>query len=106
MIMHILRGDEQYRLHAYVCDNSCVQTVDHMGTVSFTHVFVNRPNECRYAVVSQWNTRTHKDDVMVWDMYESQEKLRTGRLVPPENVKIYRSVDAAITATMLTYGDK
>lgn len=105
MIMHILKGDEQYRLHAYVCGNACVKNVDNMGTVSFTHVFTNRPYDCRYAVVSQWNVAKHATDVLVWDLYETTEKLSSGKLVPPQPVNVFDDVDAAIMATSMTYKD-
>lgn len=96
-------SDSKYRLHAYVCGNACLQTVESMGTMSFTMIFLKRPADCRYAVVSQWNIATHSDQVLVWDLYDTREKIKSGKLIEPEPVYIGDSVDAAIMATFMTY---
>lgn len=94
---------EQYRLHAYVCGNACLQTVDNEGTVSFAMVFLKRPAECRYAIVTRYSVDKHAEEVIVWDLYEAQENIRTGALVPPEPTMICDSIDAAVMATFMTY---
>lgn len=94
---------QQYKLHAYVCDDACLQSVESMGTMSFTMIFLKRPDKCRYAVVSKWDTTTHGDQVLVWDLYDAREKIRTGELVEPEAIYVGDSVDAAIASTFLTY---
>lgn len=95
----------QYKLHAYVCGNACLRRIDNMGTVTFTKIFTERPDGCRYAVVSHWNVVDHADEVLVWDLYETREKLRTGRLIEPEPVYRGDCVDAAVMATFMTYKD-
>jgi hypothetical protein len=92
-------------LHAYVCGNACVQPVDNMGTVTFTWLFLHRPADCRYAIVSQWDVKAHADKVLVFDLYETQENIKSGRLVTPAPVRVCDSIDAAIMATTLLYED-
>jgi len=97
---------EQYRLHAYVCGSACVQPVENMGTMTFTMIFVRRPYDCRYAVVSKWSVEKHEDEVFVFDLYEAQEALKGGQHVtPPPPMHKGDCVDAAIMATQLVYQD-
>lgn len=93
----------QYRLHAYVCGNACLRTVESMGTMSFPMIFIKRPDNCRYAVVSRWDVVTHNDQVLVWDLYDAREKVKTGEVVEPDPIWVGDSVDAAIMATFMTY---
>jgi hypothetical protein len=97
--------NEQFKLHAYVCGNACLQTPDVDGTMSFQMVFLKRPENCRYAIVTHYNIEQHGDEVLVWDLYEAMENLRTGAIVPPEPVRKCESVDAAIMATFMLYED-
>jgi hypothetical protein len=96
---------EQVKLHAYVCGNACLQKVDNEGTMSFTMVFMKRPADCRYAIVTRYNIATHTDEVVVWDLFEAQENLRTGKLMPPAPARVCDSIDAAIMATFMLYED-
>jgi hypothetical protein len=97
---------EQYTLHAYVCGNACLQTPDVDGTVSFSMIYVKRPDNCRYAIVSRYDVDRHDDEVMVWDLFDAWENIRTGDITPPEPVRRAASVDAAIMATFLLYDEE
>jgi hypothetical protein len=96
---------EQFRLHAYVCGNACLQTPDVDGTVSFTMIYMKRPDNCRYAIVSRYSVDKHDDEVMVWDLFDAMENIRTGNILPPDPVRTADSVDAAIMATFMLYED-
>jgi hypothetical protein len=78
---------EQYKLHAYVCGNACLQRIDNEGTLSFMMVFMKRPADCRYAICTRYNVDAHDDEVVVWDLYEVQQSLHTGKLVTPEPIR-------------------
>jgi hypothetical protein len=95
-----LNRGQTYRCHAYVCSNACVQMVDNMGTVTFTWLFLHRPIDCRYAVVSTWD-----EQVLVFDLFETQENLRNTALIPPDPTWVGGDVDAAIMAAQLGYRD-
>jgi hypothetical protein len=97
--------NEQFKLHAYICGNACMQHVDVDGTLSFMMLFMRRPAECRYAVVSHYNVAQHADEVLVFDLYEAQENLKTGALVAPEPMFRGDCVDAAVMQTFMTYRD-
>lgn len=97
--------NEQYKLHAYVCGNACLQQVDNEGTISFTMAFMKRPADCRYAIVTRYNIDIHAEEVIVWDLYEAMENLKTGKLEPPDPVRVCDSLDAAIMATFMLYED-
>lgn len=94
-----------YRIHAYVCGQACVRLMENMGTVDFVWLFMNRPNDCRYAVVSQWNVARHAEDFLVFDMYEAQESLKSGKLVAPPPLRTEVDADTAIMATAMLYED-
>lgn len=96
---------EQFRLHAYVCGNACLQTPDVDGTMSFNMIFVKRPDNCRYAIVTRYSVDKHDDEVMVWDMFDAMENIRTGVISPPDPVRVAGTVDAAIMATFLLYDE-
>jgi hypothetical protein len=96
----------QFRLHAYVCGDACVQYVDNMGTLSFMKIFMHRPSNCRYAIVTRWNIEKHADEVIVWDMFETLEHIRTADVLPPPPRHVCDSIDAAIMATTLLYEDE
>jgi hypothetical protein len=96
---------EQFKLHAYVCGNACLQTVDNEGTVSFMMVFMRRPADCRYAICTRYNVQTHLDEVVVWDLYEVMQQVSTGKLITPEPIRVCDNIDAAIMATFMLYED-
>jgi hypothetical protein len=105
MEAHRVTRSEQVKLHAYVCGNACLQTVDNEGTMSFVMVYMKRPADCRYAIVTRYNVVTHLDEVVVWDLFEAQENLKTGRLIPPTPRLVCDSIDAAVMATFMLYED-
>ncbi len=94
----------QFKLLAYVCGSSCVVYPDNIGTVNFTRIFLQRPNDCRYAIVSLYNVADHKEDVMVFDLYETMER-GDSKLEAPQPVKCCDDLDGAIMATLMLYRD-
>lgn len=96
---------EHYRIHAYVCGQACVREMDMMGTVSFGWVFTNRPDDCRYAVLSHYDVATHADVVEVYDLFAAGFSRATG-LVPPAPIRICDNVDTAIMATSMLYEEE
>ena len=96
-------SDERYRLVGYVCDGSCFKQHAGEGTMTYHQVFVQRPDTCRYAVLE----RFEPSQFLVVDLYETTMKpLYNGPLATFErgiNTKIYRSEDAAVAATQLSY---
>lgn len=97
-----MRGEAQYRVHAYICGRTCVQHVEQMGTVPFSWVWQHRPGDCRYAVASEWRPN---EVVIVWDLYQVQMLMPDLKPIAPEPITEYGDVDAAIMATAMTYGD-
>jgi hypothetical protein len=68
-------------------------------------VFMRRPADCRYAVVTHYNIDEHADEVLVWDLFEAQENLKSGALIAPEPLYRGDCIDAAIMKTFMTYQD-
>jgi hypothetical protein len=89
---------KRYTLHAYVCGRDCVRDSDHIGAMTFRQVFVERPADCRYAVVED-----HDGRVLVWDLLDLDNML--GFDVEPEPVRETHDVDSAIVATALLYDE-
>lgn len=94
---------QQYTLYAYVCGGACVKRSDVDGTVSFMQVFMKRPSECRYAVVGMWDVATHGEVILVWDLFETMQKQRSGKLVAPQPLMVCDDVDQAIMATLILF---
>lgn len=46
----------RYRLLAYVCDRNCVKWVDNEGTLEFGDILLQRPSDCRYAILEKGDT--------------------------------------------------
>lgn len=95
--------NDRYRLVGYVCDGSCFKQHTGQGTLTYHQVFMQRPDTCRYAVLEQFTPH----QFIVIDLYDTtmsksdSEVLATFERSP--NAKIYRSEDAAIAATQLSY---
>ena len=98
---------EQYRLHAYVCRPGCVQWQDTVGTVTFEWIYLNRPEECRYAVAASWSIPKHGEEIVVWDLFDTMVTKARGHLtlVPPKPKFNVDDLDAAVMATSLLYSE-
>jgi hypothetical protein len=95
-----------YKLIAFVCDEGCVKRVKQgYGTRTFRDIYVNRPDDCRYAVATQWNPVKHEEEVIVWDLYEATTQPLFRDIQAPQPTLIHHSVEAAIAATLLLYED-
>lgn len=85
-----------YRLYAYVCGKACIQAPPHTDPVTFTTVFNERPNKCRFAVAQQiplvrgkqppgpTHIVTYGDPTgpfVVWDLFD--DELVRGRRAGP-----------------------
>lgn len=90
--------EKYYLLHAYVCGEGCVKWNDNIGMVTFSRVFVDRPNNCRFAVAEEKPER-----VIVWDLYNVEQTVRSGKLVTPQPFGVHTTVDAAVMATQMLY---
>lgn len=82
----------RYTLHTYVCGPYCTQEVPHEGVLTYAQILTERPQGCRYAVVSD-----HANTVQVWDLYEQNPSKE------PLVVFEWVDVDAAVMATMMRY---
>jgi hypothetical protein len=95
-----------YKLIAFVCDGGCVKRVKQgYGTRTFRDIYVNRPDNCRYAVASRWDVVNHRDEVIVWDLYEATTQPSYRDIEAPAPALIHTNVEAAIAATLLLYED-
>jgi hypothetical protein len=63
---------------------------------------VNRPDDCRYAVAGSWDIAKHRENVLVWDLYNVNIG-RGGKLLTPAPVRVLSDVDAAIMANTILY---
>jgi hypothetical protein len=101
----------RYHLHAYVCGGACVRRVtlgQRMPTVDFPQVFASRPNDCRYAVVSQWDMAEHKFRYVVFDLFEVKKKTfatMPDELIAPKPRLVHDDLDAAIMGTVMLYDE-
>lgn len=86
---------QRYTLHAYVCGRSCVHRPEHDGAMTFAQILIERPNDCRYAVVGDDAQR-----VLVWDLYDA-----VVHPVPlePTPLRVLTDVDQAIVSTLMLY---
>lgn len=105
MIYSMTLTSSQYRLHAYVCGEGCVKWSDQISTVSYDWIYMNRPAECRYAVAGQWSVPKHGEEVVVWDLFDTQQRMVRGHLtlIPPKPMFEVDDLDAAIMATNMLY---
>jgi allophanate hydrolase subunit 2 len=92
----------RYTLHAYVCAQGCVKWRESMGSVSFDYIYVNRPNDCRYAVAGEYDVKAQGERVLVWDLYNVSKNAR-GQLVTPMPVRVHVDVNSAVMATSILY---
>lgn len=86
---------DRYILHAYVCGRSCIHQPQHLGVLTVAQVLIERPLDCRYAVVEGDD---HK--ILVWDLYEV---VVFPEVESPKPVREMEDVDQAIMATALLY---
>lgn len=93
----------QYKLLAYVCGRSCVIYPDNIGTVTYNRIFIQRPSNCRYAIVEVWSLSKHAAEVLVFDLYQTYEQ--ADQLIPPTPVGTHDDADTAIMATAMLYED-
>lgn len=84
-----------YRLYAYICGKACIRHAPDAAPRTFTTIFNERPNECRFAVVQRiplikvgpdGPSQTVRYDnptgpFVVWDLFD--EELTRGRRTGP-----------------------
>lgn len=91
-----VRKDDRFFIRAYICDGPCRKEVEQIGTSTFTEIFIRRPSGCRYAILEPVDRAFY----MVVDMYDTRVD---GLKVYMGNNVTYPTLDAAITAPMLSY---
>lgn len=96
--------DQRYFVHCYVCAGSCARQGANMGYRTFHDVFVMRPDDCRYAVVTPG---AGSAVVWLWDLFDTMVDKggHTSRFYPPDP-QLFGTVDAAVMAAILTYDTK
>lgn len=104
MICNILSADPRYTLHAYVCGEGCVNWWPGIGAVSFNNIYVNRPDNCRFAVATGYTPLTQGDPVIVWDLYKVEQNSR-GQIIVPKPVRTHPDVYSAVMATTMLYDE-
>jgi hypothetical protein len=100
---------DRYRLHAYVAQGGVIRDAA-MASVTFKWVYTNRPEGCRYAVTSQWDTPSHSWRFMSFDLFATAQEIRqaTGQVVrlhPPKPRLMHTDLDAIIMGTVLLYNN-
>jgi hypothetical protein len=88
----------RFKLHAYVGANGATAP-DVDGTITFETVFIKRPEDCRYAVVGEWDVAQHFERIIVWDLLKTMQK-PSGKIMPAR-VMTCGDVDQAIMATLM-----
>lgn len=91
------RGDPRFKLHAYLCDGPCIKPREDMGTMTFTQVFVQRPDSCRYAVIQP---ASGVDEYLVVDLFETTYDDRAVYMGPHLT---FPTLDAALMSRMINY---
>jgi hypothetical protein len=91
------KRDKHYLLHAYVCGESCVRWSNDIGWVTFSQVYRDRPNNCRFAVAEE-----KPDQIIVWDLFDVMQT-PSYRLITPEPFGLHTTIDAAVMATQMLY---
>lgn len=99
--------EPRYMLHAYVCGHGCVRLSQHEGWMTFSRVFIERPDDCRYAVA----TTEPPPKVVVWDLYDHDLLKRVAKrlgqplapLLAPAPIREHDDLDAAVMAAQLLY---
>lgn len=90
---------DRYICHAFVCDGGVVHPMDVEGTLTFTDIYVARPDGCKYSILEDW-----RHNFMVVDMFQTLKN--NSDLIDPYRPNGYRTFptyDAAIAASLLTY---
>jgi hypothetical protein len=94
---------ERFRIHAYVRQGGVRKRQSLMGQVTFAWVYQNRPQDHRYAVLSDWDCNAHARAYHVIDLYEVKLD-GGGRPVTPHPRWTLDELDAAIATATLLYG--
>ena len=96
---------DRYRLHGYV-DAEGLRSRNWLlnGRVTFQWIYQNRPNECRYALVSVWDREAHGRYYAVFDLFNVL-KTAANELVTPEPRWTHIDRRAAVMTTVLMYND-
>jgi hypothetical protein len=98
-------AQRRYRIHAYVRAGDVVRRHSVTSQVTFKWVYQNRPDGCRYAVISDWDNDAHARRYGVLDLFNVLKDPDTNELTPPEPRWRSDSCSAAIMTTVLLYGD-
>lgn len=68
-----------FHLHAYICGNGCVKPSPFEAWATFTQIFQQRPNNCRFAVAQMVPLKQQfghvgykgpEGDFLCWDLYD------------------------------------
>lgn len=84
----------RYKLIAFVCDRNCVKWINNDGTLEFGEILLQRPSECRFAVVQ------HHDKYLCIDLFETQIHPKTLKVYEPPPLT-FDTLDAAVMASQL-----
>lgn len=94
-------------LHAYVAPGQVLR-LEPFSSVTFGHIFQNRPDQHRYAVTGRWDLPSRGWAFDVFDLYAA--KLPHGKewtaenIIAPKPKLTHTDIDAAIMASVLLYG--
>ncbi len=97
--------NERFNLHAYVSKDD-VRSSNSAGSVTFTRIYQNRPDEYRYAVASQWDLAEHSERYLVWDLWSTMIRKPSNDIITPRPMLTHMDLDAAIVATQMLYGQE
>jgi hypothetical protein len=98
-------SNKRYRIHAYVRAGGIIRRHSVTSRVTFKWVYQNRPDECRYAVISAWDNQVRAWRYGVLDLFNVLKDSETNELIPPEPRWKSDDCSAAIMTTVLLYGD-
>lgn len=98
-----------YQLCCYVCGNGCLKPSPFEGWASFTQIFQQRPDTCRYAV-ARIIPVFHNEPAgpfVCWDLYDDKLLSLTYRryVVPPPPVWEGPTEDGVTMKAMMLYDE-
>ena len=99
-----------YQLHCYVCGHGCTKPSPFDSWATFTQIFRNRPDGCRFAVARLVPVfETHpRGPYVAWDLHDD-ELVRgkrvgpSGLIAPPPALWRSDSVDGLVMKAMALY---
>lgn len=98
-------GLTRFIVDAYVADGEVRKLDGERGSITFNAVYQGRPPEYRYAILRWWSLPEWIWKYGAFDMFHVKRNQDGTVYTPPVPVLVHDSLDAAILATVLLYGD-